>query len=51
MTANITSFFVALYFFYRHNKYCEPGSKYDPFLAISLMKVYTKNKTKLIFVD
>ncbi|XP_068239250.1 post-GPI attachment to proteins factor 2-like isoform X2 [Palaemon carinicauda] len=25
MTANLTSFFVALYFFYRHNTYCEPG--------------------------
>ncbi|MPC99008.1 Post-GPI attachment to proteins factor 2 [Portunus trituberculatus] len=29
MTANLTSFFVALYFFYRHNKYCEPGSEWD----------------------
>ncbi|XP_069979415.1 post-GPI attachment to proteins factor 2 [Penaeus vannamei] len=29
MTANLTSFFIALYFFYRHNTYCEPGSKFD----------------------
>ncbi|KAG0720637.1 Post-GPI attachment to proteins factor 2 [Chionoecetes opilio] len=29
MIANLTSFIVALYFFYRHNKYCEPGSEYD----------------------
>uniref|UniRef100_A0A0P4WA80 CWH43-like N-terminal domain-containing protein n=2 Tax=Scylla TaxID=6760 RepID=A0A0P4WA80_SCYOL len=40
MAANLTSFFVALYFFYRHNKYCEPGM-YSVFAFMEYLVVLT----------
>lgn len=40
MAANITCFIVALYFFYRHNKYCEPGM-YSVFAFMEYLVVLT----------
>ncbi|KAK4288980.1 hypothetical protein Pmani_038025 [Petrolisthes manimaculis] len=40
MMANLTSFIVALYFFYRHNKYCEPGM-YSVFAFLEYVVVLT----------
>ncbi|KAK8721335.1 hypothetical protein OTU49_012822 [Cherax quadricarinatus] len=40
MTANVACFFVALYFFYRHNTYCEPGM-YSVFALMEYLVVLT----------
>ncbi|KAG7159563.1 post-GPI attachment to proteins factor 2-like isoform X2 [Homarus americanus] len=40
MTANLASFVIALYFFYRHNKYCEPGM-YSVFAFMEYIVVLT----------
>jgi len=29
LAVNVTSFALAIYFFIRHNSYCEPGGNYD----------------------
>ncbi|XP_069181431.1 post-GPI attachment to proteins factor 2 isoform X3 [Procambarus clarkii] len=40
MTANLACFLVALYFFYRHNTYCEPGM-YSVFALLEYLVVLT----------
>ena len=38
MLANLFSFVIALYFYYRHNTYCEPGM-YTAFAAMEYLIV------------